>query len=311
MFKNADTQQLNACQQTNEAGVSYEDLTCLYPSLKSFYAKWEIDYDCVTGRDWMRSMPWLPIATVLLYMGFIVWGQATMKKSKAWNLRGFMALWNFSLSTFSWCGLIRTLPQLIHNLSHNTIEQVFCIDPESAFGSGSTGLWVQLFILSKFPELFDTFFIVVHKKNLIFLHWYHHVTVLLYCWHSYVSSAPTGLFFVVMNYAVHAVMYGYYFLLAVGKKPHWLKGHYVTSAQIIQMIGGVIVTIMSFYYYHKHNTNTNGSNNNGEERTCFIQKQNNLAAFLMYGSYLLLFCQFFLKRYFRKGGKSSKTEKLS
>jgi len=37
---------------------------------------------------------------------------------------------------------------------------------------GATGLWVQLFILSKIPELIDTFFIVQRKRPLIFLHWY-------------------------------------------------------------------------------------------------------------------------------------------
>lgn len=285
----------------NEAGVQYEDLTCLYASLKSLYAQWEIDYDCVAGRDWMRASPWLPAVAAVLYMVLITWGKAMMESRKAWNWRNLMALWNLCLSSFSWCGLIRTLPQLIHNLRNYSIEEVFCNDPESAFGSGSTGLWVQLFILSKFPELLDTFFIVIHKKELIFLHWYHHVTVLLYCWHSYVSSTPTGLFFVVMNYAAHALMYGYYFLMAIKMKPKWLKGFYITTAQITQMIGGVIVTIMSFYYYNKHN---------GDRSTCFIQKQNNAAAFLMYGSYLFLFCQFFVMKYFNKKTSTGKKDKV-
>jgi hypothetical protein len=67
-------------------------------------------------------------------------------------------------------------------------------------------LWVQLFILSKIPELIDTVFIVQRKRPLIFLHWYHHVTVLLYCWHSYATEASQALYFVAMNYSVHAVM---------------------------------------------------------------------------------------------------------
>jgi len=121
---------------------------------------------------------------------------------------------------------------------------------------------------------------------------------------------------VVMNYAVHAIMYGYYFLMAVGKKPKWLKGHYITTAQIVQMVGGVIVTVMSFYYYRKHNNNDGNEHGNGHGngRNCFIQKQNNTAAFLMYGSYLLLFCQFFIQRYFQKGkpsSSSSEKKKLS
>jgi hypothetical protein len=34
---------------------------------------------------------------------------------------------------------------------HYSWKENFCMDPESSYGSGSTGLWVQLFILSKFP----------------------------------------------------------------------------------------------------------------------------------------------------------------
>lgn len=42
---------------------------------------------------------------------------------------------------------------------------------------------LQMFVFSKVPELGDTVFIILRKRPLIFLHWYHHVTVLLYTWH--------------------------------------------------------------------------------------------------------------------------------
>ena len=77
---------------------------------------------------------------------------------------------------------------------------------EPSFGQGACGLWTMLFIYSKVPELFDTVFVVLRKKPLIFLHWYHHVSVLLFCWNSYSSRSSAGLFFVVMNYGVHAIM---------------------------------------------------------------------------------------------------------
>jgi elongation of very long chain fatty acids protein 6 len=142
-------------------------------------------------------------------------------------------------------------------------------------------------------ELIDTLFIVVHKKKLIFLHWYHHVTVLLYCWHSYVTSSPTGVFFCGMNYGVHSIMYFYYFLMAIKIKPPWAM--LITTLQISQMIVGVILTALGFIYV-------------GSSPNCWISAENNRAAFCMYGSYLALFLQFFVARYFggKKGSKSKK-----
>jgi hypothetical protein len=60
----------------------------------------------------------------------------------------------------------------------------------------------------------------------------------------------------------------------------------VTVAQISQMVVGVAVTLIGFYYYQT-------------DSTCNIQKQNNMAAFIMYGSYLFLFLQFFIGRYYK------------
>ena len=56
----------------------------------------------------------------------------------------------------------------------------------------------------------DTLFIVLRKQELILLHWYHHATVLIYCWHSYKGLQSTGRWFSTMNYLVHSLMYTYY-----------------------------------------------------------------------------------------------------
>lgn len=63
-------------------------------------------------------------------------------------------------------------------------------------------------VLVQIPELGDTVFVVLRKKPLIFLHWYHHVTVLLYCWHSYYEQTTYGLYFISMNYTVHGEKMG-------------------------------------------------------------------------------------------------------
>jgi len=246
----------------------------------------------------MQARPYLPILIVSFYGLAIVVGQKLMEKRDPFKWRTGLVYWNLFLSIFSWIGATRTFPMLYHNLNTLPLRVFFCADPVITHGSGSSGLWVQLFILSKIPELIDTLFIVAHKKPLIFLHWYHHITVLLYCWHSYVSTSPFCLFFVCMNYAVHGAMYGYYCLVAARCKPKWLKPIFITISQISQMVVGVIVAGLAFYYYSYGN----------DDGLCYIQKENNIAAFTMYGSYLFLFLQFFIRRYFK--GSSLKVKKI-
>jgi elongation of very long chain fatty acids protein 6 len=101
-----------------------------------------------------------------------------------------------------------------------------------------------------------------------------------------VTTSPPGIFFVVMNYSVHASMYGYYFVMAVKLRPKWFNPIIITVFQISQMVVGVIVTLLAFYYYNV-------------DSECKIEKENNTAAFVMYGSYLFLFLQFFVGRYFK------------
>ncbi|KAL3759230.1 hypothetical protein ACHAWU_002500 [Discostella pseudostelligera] len=291
------------CVGLQGLGVKYVEFSCIHPTLGKLYLPFEKFYDPAQVLVWMQERPMVPLWACFLYVVLILVGRAVMSTRPAWSWRRTLAVWNFSLSLFSWIGAFRTAPQLYYNLTSYTLRSNLCDDPAALYGSGSTGLWVQLFILSKFPELIDTFFIVIHKKPLIFLHWYHHITVLLYCWHSYVTTSPSGLFFVVMNYSVHAVMYGYYFLMAMKLRPKWFNPMVVTFMQLSQMFIGVGVTIVAFYYY-SHPI---------EGQACHIRKENNVAAFLMYGSYFYLFAQFFVARYYRvtvKGEAKKKQKKV-
>lgn len=288
------------CIGENGMGTKYAEFSCISPTLGKTYMPFEKNYDPVSVLKYMQDSPMIPIWACIIYVVGIMAGRAYFSKRDPLSWRRVLAAWNFGLSLFSWIGAFRTAPQLYYNLTTYTLRDNLCDDPAALYGSGSTGLWVQLFILSKFPELFDTLFIVVHKKPLIFLHWYHHITVLLYCWHSYATTSPSGLFFVVMNYSVHAVMYGYYFLMAMKWRPKWFNPIFVTFMQLSQMFIGVGVTIMAFYYY-SHPI---------EGRTCHIQKENNVAAFIMYGSYFYLFAQFFVARYFKVKVQGEKKKKV-
>ena len=99
-----------------------------------------------------------------------------------------------------------------------------------------------------------------------------------------------------MNYSVHASMYGYYFLMAMKLRPKWFNPMVNTVFQISQMVVGVAVTLAGFYYYKT-------------DPTCNIKAENNTAAFVMYGSYLFLFLQFFIGRYLQAPKKQKRTYK--
>lgn len=152
----------------------------------------------------------------------------------------------------------------------------------------------MLFIFSKIPELIDTVFIVLRKKPLIFLHWYHHVTVLLFCWSAYATLAGSGLYFVAMNYTVHAMMYGYYCLQALNMCPKSFPAYLITLSQISQMFVGTGVCVSAWYFMLSG-------------KSCNNDLSNLVAGALMYGSYLYLFCEFAYKRY----GPGNKAKKAS
>lgn len=166
-------------------------------------------------HKWMLDNPSVPITAVVGYLIFCYFGSKIMESRKPFGLNYLLALWNFSLSLFSFMGMFRTVPYLIAELLTLSYRETICLNALNTYGNGPVGFWTLLFILSKFPELIDTVFIVIRKRPLIFLHWYHHVTVLLYCWHAYCVMAGSGIWFVAMNYSVHAIMYFYFMMQAL------------------------------------------------------------------------------------------------
>ncbi|CAN8260269.1 unnamed protein product [Cochlearia groenlandica] len=108
--------------------------------------------------------------------------------------------------------------------------------PSDVKPNGPLFFWAQVFYLSKILEFGDTILIVLGKsiQRLSFLHVYHHATVVVMCFlwlRTRQSMFPVAL---VTNSTVHVIMYGYYFLCAVGSKPKWKR--LVTDCQIVQFV---------------------------------------------------------------------------
>ncbi len=238
---------------------------------------------------WTRDHPYTPFLICAVYLAAIFFGKRYMNQRIAsggqrFDLRYPLAYWNAFLSLFSFIGAMRTVPDLLYRLGSEPASASICTAPSASWGNGATGLWVQLFIFSKIPELVDTVFIVARDRPLIFLHWYHHVTVLLYCMHSYAHESSQALYFVAMNYSVHAIMYGYYCLMALKMKPAWLPPVVITVAQISQMFVGVAVQLAASYKLFT-------------DDECQLNGQNIFWGGLMYASYFALFTSFAVQRY--------------
>lgn len=272
-----------SCVEYTVHGKEYEEIYCIYPWAKQFYMNWELTFRPPQLYYFLQKHTWIPVVSVLVYLVSIYLGQQYFENRPAWNLKKPMAAWNLALSVFSFFGFIRCAPFVLHNLSTYGFEATLCTDPEQSMGASITCVWVLFFVISKVPELFDTFFIVVHKKPLILLHWYHHATVLLCTWQTLVSHSPAGIIYVSMNYGVHSVMYFYYFLMAIKCKPKWLKPQWITMAQIAQMVVGCVTSVAAFSLTSK--------------KECWAEFENNSAILIMYFSYFLLFTQFFLNRF--------------
>jgi fatty acid elongase 3 len=103
--------------------------------------------------------------------------------------------------------------------------------------NGPIFFWSYVFYLSKYYEFFDTLFIILKKKELQFLHVYHHSIIVVLClW----FLRENVLFFfsgVVINATIHTFMYYYYSIASLGKTVWWKK--YLTTGQIIQFIWGI------------------------------------------------------------------------
>jgi len=145
-----------------------------------------------------------------------------------------------------------------------------------------------MFVISKAYELGDTVFIVLRKQPLIFLHWYHHISVMIYVWYSYTDHTSPGRWFMVMNYTVHSFMYTYYAARAMRFNVARWVNMFITSMQISQMVMGIIINVATY------RVKVQGG------RYCQQSFENMKYGSLMYLSYLFLFSYFFYMTYIWK-----------
>lgn len=241
--------------------------------------------------DEKKAIPWMnarwhwSFYFSALYLLFIWWGERYMKNRQPFNLRRALCMWSTLLGTFSIFGIMRTAvlaPQMVYL---GGWRHAFC-DTWAYVGSQRCGLWAFLFPLSKLPELVDTVFIVLRKQKLTFLHVFHHVSVFIYCWYSYAYPISTGIWFGIVNFIVHGIMYMYYAVKASGRSPPRWVAKVITTIQLSQMFVGIFINYI-------------GITSLLSGKTCRTSWFDVGISIFFYVSYAILFANFFYWAYIR------------
>ena len=244
--------------------------------------------------DWMKHNWHLSMLISLMYVCLVGMGHVWMRSRVKYELRFMLIVWNLFLAVFSITGAIRSFPEFYYAITQRGVVYSIC---DGSYAYGITGFWAFMFIMSKVPELVDTLFIILRKQKLIFLHWYHHATVLCYCWYSYKDFSSNGRWFMNMNYIVHGLMYSYYACKAMKIRVPIFVSQLITTLQIVQMIGGCYVN------YVAYNTKIHSP-----QIQCSVTFENIQLSMAMYLSYFALFFNFFLHAYvFRSAQTDFKT----
>ncbi|KAF2265161.1 hypothetical protein CC78DRAFT_207398 [Lojkania enalia] len=98
--------------------------------------------------------------------------------------------------------------------------------------------WGWIFYLSKFYEVLDTAIIIAKGKRSTTLQTYHHAGAMLCMWAGIRYMSPPIWMFALVNSGIHAMMYTYYTISALGfRVPQAIK-RTLTSLQILQFVVG-------------------------------------------------------------------------
>ena len=256
------------------------------PVVRDIQAK----FDTESAQNWISDYWTLSIPISVAYVLLVYAGHKWMKSRPSYNLRRFLLLWNLSLALFSMFGALQFVPSLVHSVYDRGFKQAVC--KTDIITNPHIILWMFLFVFSKSIELGDTAFIILHKTPLQFLHWYHHMTVLIYS--SVGLNTPKahviGHWFGSMNYSVHTIMYTYYALRSAGVKVPSQVAKTITILQLSQMFVGLLVNITAYRSYI-----------NNED--CDFDINIFYLGIVIYSSYAILFMIFFYTRYIKMKNK--------
>uniref|UniRef100_A0A5S6QE44 Elongation of very long chain fatty acids protein n=1 Tax=Trichuris muris TaxID=70415 RepID=A0A5S6QE44_TRIMR len=136
--------------------------------------------DAFMKRNWHHCLYW-----AFTYLCIVHVGPVLMKGFRKWNFRFPLVVWNMLMTVYSCWTLYQVAPEFFRVLSKHGLSASYC----NRFG------------------LFegDTLFLILRQRPVVYIHYFHHTAVLLFCWYSYRFHTAPARWGVFMNSAVHSV----------------------------------------------------------------------------------------------------------
>ena len=262
--------------------------------METFIWLFENNFDGHVAQSYFATHPWQPASVVIIYLFLVRMGPQWMAQRPAYRLQKVSRCWNMSVALFSVCGALVCVPHLARQLAAHGFWYSVCANVYDLAGYGPPALWAAAFTWSKLFELFDTALLILKKRPVRTLHWFHHSSVICFAWAAWAYETPAALWYGAMNYSVHAIMYTYFALTSVqGCRESVLRfAPAITSLQISQFAFGTVVNGFAAVSYLSPGVG------------CAIQPVILQLAAVLYVAYGSLFVQLFVQRYCRSKAKS-------
>ena len=262
------------------------------------FVEYQRGFDGHDAQRYFAAHPLLPSAVVAAYLCMVRYGVRWMESRPAMKLVMVSRVWNVAIALFSVCGAAVCVPHLYSVLRTRGFWYSACADVYDLAGYGAPALWASLFTWSKLFELFDTALLILKKRPVITLHWFHHASVIGFAWSAWVYETPCALWYGAMNYSVHAVMYSYFCLTSVPslRRSVLRVAPCITALLISQFAMGTVVNGFAGVAWAMPSVG------------CSIQPVILRIAAALYVVYGALFVQLFVRRYVkadRPGGKAA------
>lgn len=210
--------------------------------------------------------------------------QYIMKERKPVAFPRFMVIHNLFLMIASGCLSLGISYFVVQDIFRNGFYHSIC--SAEVHDNPYLHLFYYINYLLKFYEFLDTYIIILKKKPVIFLHWYHHAITALLTYIQQNDYTPVQWVPIVMNLVVHVVMYSYYLLSSFHFKVWWKR--YLTLFQIAQFVVDLAVCVYCTIRLYD------------EPKSCVGTTRAAYSGVGIIGSYFLLFLRFYALNYKKK-----------